>query len=641
MQYSQYNRVKALGEGAYGKAYLVKDVNDGSFWVQKQIDINLMTEKEKIETYREFKVLQQLQHPNIIKFRDVYLTTSGKLCIIMEYADRGDLGQIIKSQNGKQLPENQILDWFTQICLALKHVHDRKILHRDLKCQNIFLTKNNRIKLGDFGIARVLSHTLENAKTQIGTPYYLSPEMIESKPYSYSSDIWSLGIVLYEMCMLKPPFEADSLHFLCLKICKGTFSNISSNYSADLNNIVKQLLQTTSNRRPTINKILKIPLIVNRIKEFLTQSIQKNEFSHTILHKQKLNIDNNVTELKILDDLPKPPILNSQQQSGPIYQNPAPLIKATNSTPNNIQNNPKPSQPKQQQQQQQQPQKQQPQKRERSFTPQKNQIKKQNNIQVSKNNPIINIARNDSKKKVDQVQSNNQIPQTKRDSQVEQNSKKSKLINNVSSPSLQQKQPLQKPQIQQQPSQQQLKQQQQPQQQIESFENLNEYDDTEQDEPQMDFGIKFEQSDEKNAIEDAKICAKMEEALIEKDEIDEQFEQKKKQIMETEGQSDIRVEEDEVESSLETSQPVSDSSKLSFFGKTNGVLQLKTLLEQALGANKTQQAIKILLNELNTKPLEDVEKHGQNYYQKLLPFLSLEERKNFVPLLFQLIVLTK
>ncbi|CAD8158186.1 unnamed protein product [Paramecium pentaurelia] len=636
MQYSQYNRIKPLGEGAYGKAYLVKDINDGSLWVQKQIDINVMTEKEKMETYREFKVLQQLQHPNIIRFRDVYITTQGKLCIIMEYADRGDLGYVLKSQNGKQLPEIQILDWFTQICLALKHVHDRKILHRDLKCQNIFITKNNRIKLGDFGIARVLSHTLENAKTQIGTPYYLSPEIIESKPYSYASDIWAIGIVLYEMCMLKPPFEAESLPFLCLKICKGSFPNISQNYSSDLNAIIKQLLQSNPNRRPTINKILKMPIIVKRIKEFLSQSIQKNEFSHTVLHNQKLDIDANITEIKVLDDLPKPPSLVNQQQSGPIYQNPVPLVKANNSTPNNIQNTPKPAQPKQVQQ----AQKPQPSKRERSFTPQKNQIQKKNNIQVSKNNPIINLAKNDNKKKVDQVQSNNQIPQTKRDSQIDQNPKKAKLMNNVSSPSLQQKQPLQKPQLQQQPSQQQLKQQQ-PQQKIESFENINEYDDTEQDEVQMDYGIKFDQSDDKNAIEDAKICAKMEEALIEKEEVDEKFEQTKQRIMESEVEGKILYEEEELEISPDNVKPVSESSQLSFLGKSNGVLQLKTLLEQVLGADKTQQAFKILLNELNTKPLEDVEKNGQNNYQKLLPFLTLEERKNFVPLLFQLIVLTQ
>jgi NIMA (never in mitosis gene a)-related kinase len=101
-----------------------------------------------------------------------------------------------------------VLNWFTQICLALKHVHDRKILHRDLKSQNIFLTKKGMIKLGDFGIARVLSDTKSKAKTVVGTPYYLSPEIIKSEPYSFKSDIWSLGVLLYEMCALTPPFNA-------------------------------------------------------------------------------------------------------------------------------------------------------------------------------------------------------------------------------------------------------------------------------------------------------------------------------------------------------------------------------------------------------------------------------------------------
>lgn len=154
------------------------------------------------------------------------------------------------------MPENQILDWFTQICLALKHVHDRKIIHRDLKCQNIFLTKNGIIKLGDFGIARVLSNTRENARTMVGTPYYLSPEIIENKPYSFKSDMWSLGVVLYELCALNPPFTGNSLHFLALKIVKGSYSPIPSTYSKELKGLVASLLQTDPSKRPTANSIL-------------------------------------------------------------------------------------------------------------------------------------------------------------------------------------------------------------------------------------------------------------------------------------------------------------------------------------------------------------------------------------------------
>ena len=119
----------------------------------------------------------------------------------MEYADGGDLQSKIKAarEEKKYLSEDEILNIFTQICLAIKHLHDRKILHRDLKSQNIFLTKAGIVKLGDFGIAKVLSHTKENVQTIVGTPYYLSPEIVENKPYNHKSDIWSLGILLYEM----------------------------------------------------------------------------------------------------------------------------------------------------------------------------------------------------------------------------------------------------------------------------------------------------------------------------------------------------------------------------------------------------------------------------------------------------------
>lgn len=93
----------------------------------------------------------------------------------MEYADGGDLNKMIREAKGNHFSESQILNWFTQICLAIKHIHDRKIIHRDLKCQNIFMTKEGYIKLGDFGIAKHLSKTLEKIKTVVGTPYYMSP----------------------------------------------------------------------------------------------------------------------------------------------------------------------------------------------------------------------------------------------------------------------------------------------------------------------------------------------------------------------------------------------------------------------------------------------------------------------------------
>jgi len=152
--------------------------------------------------------------------------------------------------------ENQILDWFTQICLALKHVHDRKIIHRDLKTTNIFLTKENTIKLGDFGIATVLNNTFANAKTIIGSPYYLSPEIVDNKPYNMKTDIWSLGVILYELCALTPPFNGNNLNYLALKIVRGSYAQLGPYVSKDIKNLVGALLNTETNKRPNINDIL-------------------------------------------------------------------------------------------------------------------------------------------------------------------------------------------------------------------------------------------------------------------------------------------------------------------------------------------------------------------------------------------------
>lgn len=262
-----YKRIRLLGEGSFGKAFLVESLKDHQLYVIKQMDLSRMSEPEKKEMIREAKILEALVHPNIVCFKEVYRTKKGKLCIVMDYADGGDLGKKIvemKKKNGL-FNENQILDWFTQICLAMKHVHDRKILHRDLKNQNIFLTKDNTIKLGDFGIARVLSNTREKAKTMVGTPYYLSPEIIENKPYNFASDMWSLGVVLYELCTLKPPFNAENLKYLALKIIKGIYNPIPAQFSKEMRKLIETLLRKEPNSRPTVNEVLSIFFIFRGI----------------------------------------------------------------------------------------------------------------------------------------------------------------------------------------------------------------------------------------------------------------------------------------------------------------------------------------------------------------------------------------
>ena len=211
----------------------------------------------------------------------------------MDYADGGDLSMKIKEQNGKLFPEDKILDWFTQVCLAIKHIHDRKILHRDIKSQNIFLMKTGQVKLGDFGIAKCLDQTMDKAKTYVGTPYYLSPEIINSQPYGFQSDIWSLGVLLYEMCALKMPFDASNLPQLYIKIINCNYQPLNDIYSNELKKLVKDMLNEQFVKRPTISEILNNPIIRPRIKKFLNESEYNMEFSHTILHNFKLNSSHN------------------------------------------------------------------------------------------------------------------------------------------------------------------------------------------------------------------------------------------------------------------------------------------------------------------------------------------------------------
>ena len=119
------------------------------------------------------------------------------------------------------------------MCLAIYYMHERRILHRDLKTQNIFLT-NGKVKLGDFGISKVLDSTVQLTSTVIGTPYYMSPEQFKYKPYSYKTDIWALGCVIYEMCSLRHAFDAQNMNALAVKVLNGTYTKISHNSSKRL-----------------------------------------------------------------------------------------------------------------------------------------------------------------------------------------------------------------------------------------------------------------------------------------------------------------------------------------------------------------------------------------------------------------------
>ena len=133
---------------------------------------------------------------------------------------------------------------------GLKALHDQKILHRDIKSSNVFLTKDGLVKLGDLNVSKIAKGGMLH--TQTGTPYYASPEVWNDKPYDHKSDMWSVGCVLYEMCALKPPFRADDMRSLHKKITSGVYPAISHHYSSELSDLVRSLLHTVPALRPSL-----------------------------------------------------------------------------------------------------------------------------------------------------------------------------------------------------------------------------------------------------------------------------------------------------------------------------------------------------------------------------------------------------
>lgn len=259
-----YEKIKSIGRGAYGTVYLCRRKCDGRHVIIKDIPVEQMTGEERRAALNEVHVLQMLKHPNIIAYFDSFFGETSFM-IAMEYAQGGTLHNLIEEREGKLLDEEEIIRLFVQILVAIYHVHKQKILHRDLKTQNILLNKTRKVvKIGDFGISKVLS-SKSKAHSVIGTPCYISPELCEGKPYNQKSDIWALGCVLYELATLKRAFEASNLPALVLKIMKGNFNPISERYSEDMKNLVLSMLQVDPAKRPTLPQIMAQPLVVNAL----------------------------------------------------------------------------------------------------------------------------------------------------------------------------------------------------------------------------------------------------------------------------------------------------------------------------------------------------------------------------------------
>ena len=300
---NDFQIISKLGEGAYSTVFKVKRIIDNKIYALKKVKLLNLSEKEKENSLNEVRILASVKSNFVVSYKEAFFDEKDNtLCIIMEFADRGDLYQKIVQHKKSAIlfEESDIWRIFIQLVKGLKSLHDLKILHRDMKSANVFLFSNGSAKLGDLNVSKVAKRGL--GYTQTGTPYYASPEVWKDKPYDNKSDVWSLGCVLYEMITLRPPFRAQNMEGLYNKVCKGQFSRIPDKFSDDLFKVVQFLLQVNPISRPSCEQILNYPIVQKRIEYF--KSFAGEEESEDKCLLKTIHMPKNL--LFLSDKLPKP-----------------------------------------------------------------------------------------------------------------------------------------------------------------------------------------------------------------------------------------------------------------------------------------------------------------------------------------------
>ena len=270
-----YEFLGNIGQGMSGKVYKARHKKENRFYAIKKLNFNEINEKERIAIQDEVNLLKQLKHPNIVTYKDSFFDSDNCLNIVMVFCEMGDMYTKIHKQKGEYFPEEQILLWIAQLCLALSYVHDKQILHRDIKTQNIFIQNEHTIRIGDFGIAKGYNQNQDLGGSLIGTPLYMAPEVYNSsKKYSFRSDIWSLGCCIFEMCNLKNAFEAKSWNAVFVKVNKGQRAQLNSRYSLDMKNLVDSMLSVNGKNRPTIASILEKPFMKPVVGNYISNFVE-------------------------------------------------------------------------------------------------------------------------------------------------------------------------------------------------------------------------------------------------------------------------------------------------------------------------------------------------------------------------------
>ncbi|OQS06396.1 kinase [Thraustotheca clavata] len=281
--------LRTIGKGTHGTVVMARRKLDGAVVAVKRVPLATSSESGRKQADNEVILLKSLYHVNIVRFYDSFVINNDELNIVMEFCDGGNLRQVAKLRNKMNagfFPEPLIMSWFAQLVLAVSYIHGKNVLHRDLKAQNVFLTKKHVVKLGDFGISKALAGD-DTATTSVGTPESMSPEICRGERYGKKSDIWSLGCVLYEMAMLARPFEAMTLQEMFNKICLGDYPPLSPFFSKELRLLIQLMLQQDPNKRPSIEDICRFPFVQTPIQAFLSDHAA--EFELALETEAKMN----------------------------------------------------------------------------------------------------------------------------------------------------------------------------------------------------------------------------------------------------------------------------------------------------------------------------------------------------------------